>query len=193
MFKWHTLYKRPGGHPILYLGLKLNWKISAEKYKTSYIHRGQLIFPWGAKQKLHEKWRDSKNAMLFRPKSKAQGKHLSIWIWWFDGQLSNILFTYLCLCVRVLRVAGLLLGPNSKTQGECNTSYIGGTIGGDYFETYGWRGAWMVYENAKFSMKIKWNNSFQEECELLWWYELISKVWMEVMTTGWGYERRWIG
>ena len=51
----------------------------------------------------------------------------------FDGQLSNILFTYLCLCVRVLRVAGLLLGPNSKTQGECNTSYVRGTIGGDYF------------------------------------------------------------
>ena len=51
----------------------------------------------------------------------------------FDGQLSNILFTYLCLCVRVLRVAGLLLEPNSKTQGECNTSYVRGTIGGDYF------------------------------------------------------------
>ena len=38
-----------------------------------------------------------------------------------------------CLCVNVLRIVGLSLGPNSKVQGECNTSYFEGTIGGGYF------------------------------------------------------------
>ena len=33
-------------------GLKLNWKISAGKYKKSKIHQGQLIFHRGANQQL---------------------------------------------------------------------------------------------------------------------------------------------
>ena len=48
------------------------------------------------------------------------------------GHLSNILFMYLCLCVRILRVVGLLLQLNSKVQARCNTSYFDGNIGYDY-------------------------------------------------------------
>ena len=47
-----TLSMCPGGHPILYRGLKLNSKISAGKYKKNQIHWGQLIFHWGSKQKI---------------------------------------------------------------------------------------------------------------------------------------------
>ena len=42
--------KCPGVNPILHRGLKLNSKISAGKYKKN--HRGHLIFPREAKQKL---------------------------------------------------------------------------------------------------------------------------------------------
>ena len=41
---------------------------------------------------------------------------------------------------------------------------------GDYFSTYSWRGAWLVYKNAKFRIKIKLSNWFPRECEFLWWY-----------------------
>ena len=74
----------------------------------------------------------------------------------FDGQLSNILFIYLCLCVKVLRVVRLLLRPNSKVQGECISYCSDETIGRDYFSTYGWRGAWIVYENAKLDSEGMW-------------------------------------
>ena len=46
------LSKFSGGHLISHRGLKLNSKISAGEYKKNKIHRGQLIFYRGAKQKL---------------------------------------------------------------------------------------------------------------------------------------------
>ena len=51
----------------------------------------------------------------------------------FDGQLSNILFTYFYLCVRVLRVVGLLQRPNPNMQEKYHISYFDGAMGGDYF------------------------------------------------------------
>ena len=77
----YTVSKCPGGHPILHHELKLNPNISAGKYKKNEVHRdrGQLIFHRGAKQKLCLKnaeipW----NMLLLWPKSKAQGKYLTI-------------------------------------------------------------------------------------------------------------------
>ena len=40
-------------------------------------------------------------------------------------------------------------------------------VGGDYFETYGVREAWILYENAKLRMKIKLSIWFIGEYELL--------------------------
>ena len=43
-------------------------------------------------------------------------------------------------------------------------------VGGECFKTYGWREAQIVYENAKLRMKVKLNNWFIGEFELLRWY-----------------------
>ena len=101
---FNTLPKCPGGYPILHRWLKLNSKISVAKYKKK-IHRGQLIFHRGAKQKLCLKYAEiPQNMLLHWPKSKAQR---SISQSNFDGPLQNILLRCLCLCVRILRVVAV--------------------------------------------------------------------------------------
>ena len=68
----------------------------------------------------------------------------------------------LYLCLRVLRV----VATNSKVQEECMTSWFDGTLNSMLrIETYGLRGAKVVYENAKLRMKIKLSNWFLRDFE----------------------------
>ena len=71
--------------------------------KTKKIHQDQLIFHRKAEQKsCWKKCRDSiKHAATL---AKIQKRKASISASNFDGQQQNILFTSLCLCVRVFRV-----------------------------------------------------------------------------------------
>ena len=69
---------------------------------------------------------------------------------------------WLYLCLRVLRV----VVTNSKLQEECMTSSFDGTLNSMLrIETYGLRGAKVVYENAKLRMKIKLSNWFLTDFE----------------------------
>ena len=69
---------------------------------------------------------------------------------------------WLYLCLRVLRV----VVTNSKLQEECMTSWFDGTLNSTLrIETYGLRGAKVVYENAKLRMEIKLSNWFLTDFE----------------------------
>ena len=86
----------------------------------------------------------------------------------FDRQLPKILFTCLYFCVSILRV--VVVGKFQSARGLITSLFDGppnSMLGGDYFQTYGWRGALIVYENAKLRMKIKLSNWFPGECDFL--------------------------
>ena len=98
-----TLPKCPGGHPILHQGLKLNSKISTRKYKKKIKSTGSNGFDIKELRKIVFKMsRDSIKHVV--TVAKIQSTKGSISSSNSDGQLPNILFTYLFLCLRVLKV-----------------------------------------------------------------------------------------
>ena len=104
----------PKKHPVQVLRLPSNFAsgiktkfngFSGEMYKKNQIHRGQLIFQREAKQKLCLKMeRFHETCCYFGQNPKRKG---SISPSNFNGQLPNILFTCLSLCLGVLRFAAV--------------------------------------------------------------------------------------
>ena len=81
---------------------------------------------------------------------------------------------YLHVFVFVSGSLRLLLWPNSREQLDFITSLFDWSLnfilGGDYFNTNGWKRAWIIYENAKISIKIELNNWFPGKREFFSWH-----------------------
>ena len=64
-----------------------------------------------------------------------------------------------------------MVWPNSEVQDECITFLFDGPLnpmlGGNYLQTYGWRGPRILYKNARLRMEIKLSTWFLGECEFL--------------------------
>ena len=77
-----------------------SWEIYIKK-----IHRGQLVFHREAKQKLFlnmQRFHRTHCYFCRNPKRKGSISPSN-----FDGQLPNVLFTCLCICVRMLSVVSV--------------------------------------------------------------------------------------